>query len=49
MNEGEHSIGVLTFVFPTQKGKLANSKRRIYQANMDTSLRHTIICLKAHD
>ncbi len=31
------------------KGKLIDSTRRIYQANTDTSLRHTIICLKAHD
>ena len=31
------------------KGKLIDSTRRIYQANTDTSYRHTIICLKAHD
>ena len=43
------SIEVFTFIFPTQKGKLVDPKRRIYQANTDTSFRHTIICLKAHD
>ena len=43
------SIGVLTFISPTQKGKLVDSKRRIDKANTDNSFRHTIICLKAHD
>ena len=36
-------------IYPTHKGKYVDSKRRIYQANTDTSFRHTIICLKAHD
>ena len=40
---------VIWEIHPTQKDQLVDSKRRIYQANTDTSLRHTIICLKAHD
>ena len=40
---------VIWEIHPTQKDQLVDPKRRFYQANTDTSFRHTIICLKAHD